>query len=179
MLDHDTDAYYKISSAFVDGRPSGNLTRDHILDNVTTYWLTCDRSLGGPLVLGGRTSRGCRCGDREGPSACVGPGRIHHVPRRDLADPAQLGRAGLPDPRLFQRGRQGRPLRRLGRAGPYRNRDPRRVPTAALGESTAQNAEVDMSAAARVDANRPGARGSWRSFPGGPAVRRRCDPGSG
>ena len=40
MLDHDTDAYYKISSAFVDGKPSGNLTRDHILDNVTTYWLT-------------------------------------------------------------------------------------------------------------------------------------------
>jgi pimeloyl-ACP methyl ester carboxylesterase len=40
MLDHDTDSYYKISSAFVDGKPSGNLTRDHILDNVTLYWLT-------------------------------------------------------------------------------------------------------------------------------------------
>ena len=40
MLDHDTDAYYKISRAFVDGQPSGNLTRDHILDNITTYWLT-------------------------------------------------------------------------------------------------------------------------------------------
>jgi pimeloyl-ACP methyl ester carboxylesterase len=40
MLDHDTDAYYKISSAFVDDKPSGNLTRDHILDNITTYWLT-------------------------------------------------------------------------------------------------------------------------------------------
>jgi len=40
MLDHDTDAYYKISGAFVDGQPSGNLTRDHILDNVTLYWLT-------------------------------------------------------------------------------------------------------------------------------------------
>jgi pimeloyl-ACP methyl ester carboxylesterase len=40
MLDHDTDAYYKISRAFVDGEPSGNLTRDHILDNITLYWLT-------------------------------------------------------------------------------------------------------------------------------------------
>jgi pimeloyl-ACP methyl ester carboxylesterase len=40
MIDHDTDAYYKISRAFVDGQPSGNLTRDHILDNVTLYWLT-------------------------------------------------------------------------------------------------------------------------------------------
>jgi pimeloyl-ACP methyl ester carboxylesterase len=40
MIDHDTDAYYKISRAFLDGQPSGNLTRDHILDNVTLYWLT-------------------------------------------------------------------------------------------------------------------------------------------
>jgi pimeloyl-ACP methyl ester carboxylesterase len=40
MLDHDTDAYYKMSRAFVDGQPSGGLTRDHILDNITVYWLT-------------------------------------------------------------------------------------------------------------------------------------------
>jgi pimeloyl-ACP methyl ester carboxylesterase len=40
MLDHDTDSYYKISHAFVDGEPAGNLTRDHILDNITLYWLT-------------------------------------------------------------------------------------------------------------------------------------------
>jgi pimeloyl-ACP methyl ester carboxylesterase len=40
MLDHDTDSYYKIARAFVDGQPTGNLTRDHVLDNITTYWLT-------------------------------------------------------------------------------------------------------------------------------------------
>jgi pimeloyl-ACP methyl ester carboxylesterase len=40
MLDHDTDSYYKIFHAFVDGQPAGNLTRDHILDNITVYWLT-------------------------------------------------------------------------------------------------------------------------------------------
>jgi pimeloyl-ACP methyl ester carboxylesterase len=40
MLDHDTDSYYKIASAFVDGQPVGNLTPDHILDNITLYWLT-------------------------------------------------------------------------------------------------------------------------------------------
>jgi pimeloyl-ACP methyl ester carboxylesterase len=40
MLDHDTDSYYKISHAFVDGQPAGNLTRDHIVDNITVYWLT-------------------------------------------------------------------------------------------------------------------------------------------
>jgi pimeloyl-ACP methyl ester carboxylesterase len=40
MLDHDTDAYYKISRAFTGGQPSGGLTRDHVLDNITMYWLT-------------------------------------------------------------------------------------------------------------------------------------------
>jgi pimeloyl-ACP methyl ester carboxylesterase len=40
MLDHDTDSYGKISRAFVDGEPAGNLTRDNVLDNITLYWLT-------------------------------------------------------------------------------------------------------------------------------------------
>jgi pimeloyl-ACP methyl ester carboxylesterase len=40
LLDHDTDSYYKISHAFVDGEPAGNLTRDEIVDNITLYWLT-------------------------------------------------------------------------------------------------------------------------------------------
>jgi pimeloyl-ACP methyl ester carboxylesterase len=40
MIDHDTDSYQKIARAFVDGQPSGNLTREHILDNITLYWLT-------------------------------------------------------------------------------------------------------------------------------------------
>jgi pimeloyl-ACP methyl ester carboxylesterase len=40
MLDHDADSYEKISQAFLDGQPSGNLTRDHVLDNITLYWLT-------------------------------------------------------------------------------------------------------------------------------------------
>jgi pimeloyl-ACP methyl ester carboxylesterase len=40
LLDHDTDSYYKISRAFLDGQPSGNLTREHLVDNITLYWLT-------------------------------------------------------------------------------------------------------------------------------------------
>jgi pimeloyl-ACP methyl ester carboxylesterase len=40
MLDHDTDGYYKIAGAFVDGKPTGNLTKEHIVDNITLYWLT-------------------------------------------------------------------------------------------------------------------------------------------
>jgi pimeloyl-ACP methyl ester carboxylesterase len=40
LLDHDTDSYYKISHAFLEGEPAGNLIPDHILDNITLYWLT-------------------------------------------------------------------------------------------------------------------------------------------
>ena len=40
MLDHDTDSYYKISRAFLENQPAGNLTPERILDNITLYWLT-------------------------------------------------------------------------------------------------------------------------------------------
>jgi Epoxide hydrolase N terminus len=40
MADHDTDSFYKIARAFVDDQPVGNLTRDHLLDNITLYWLS-------------------------------------------------------------------------------------------------------------------------------------------
>ena len=40
MLDHDTDSYYKMARAFTEDQPTGNLTREHIVDNITLYWLT-------------------------------------------------------------------------------------------------------------------------------------------
>ncbi len=40
LLDHDTDSYYKIARAFVERRPTGSLTRETIVDNITLYWLT-------------------------------------------------------------------------------------------------------------------------------------------
>jgi pimeloyl-ACP methyl ester carboxylesterase len=40
MLDHDADSYEKISRAFLGGEPSGGLTPDSVLDNITLYWLT-------------------------------------------------------------------------------------------------------------------------------------------
>ena len=40
LLDHDTDSYEKITDAFLEGHPAGNLTRDTIVDNITLYWLT-------------------------------------------------------------------------------------------------------------------------------------------
>ena len=115
MIDHDTDAYSKIARAFVDGQPSGNLTpRPHPRQH---HAVLADRHrrLRGPVVLGGLRAR--RPG--RGPAAAAGaddPVRLHDVPGRDLADAAQLGRGELPERHLLQRGRQGRPLRRLGGA---------------------------------------------------------------
>ena len=40
MLDHDADSYAKISRAFLEEKPTGGLTRDNVLDNITLYWLT-------------------------------------------------------------------------------------------------------------------------------------------
>ena len=141
MLDHDTDSYYKISRAFVDGQPVGNLTRDHIVDNITLYWLTGTAAIRRPVVLGGRPSPGRSACERPGSSAGLGSGRLHDVPRRDLGFPAQLGRSGLPRPRLLQRGRQGRTLRRLGRAGAVLIRTPCCLQVTALTGSPAARTE--------------------------------------
>ena len=123
MIDHDTDSYYKIARAFVDGQPSGNLTRDNVLDNITAVLADRHRRLRGPVVLGGL--RAGRAG--RGPpaaAAAADPGRLHDVPRRDLADSAQLGREVVPQRHLLQRGRPGRPLRCVGGAGALLRGDP-------------------------------------------------------
>src|SRR3954463_10985998 len=84
------------------------------------------RRVRGPVVLGGlwggRAGRGPRAA-----SAAEHAGRLHDVPGRDLANPAQLGGEGLSQPQLLQRSREGRPLRRLGGARAVRGGDPRRV----------------------------------------------------
>ena len=131
MIDHDTDAYYKIARAFVDGKPSGNLTRDNVLDNITAYWLT---GTGASAARSYWEAYGpdAPAAGRPASAAAADPGRLHDVPRRDLADSAQLGRGELSEPPLLQRRRQGRPLRRLGGAGALRERDPEHVPVASL-----------------------------------------------
>ena len=131
MIDHDTDSYEKIARAFVDEATLGQShPRTHRRQH---HAVLADRhrGLGGALVLGGRT-RERSCG-RPGSHAGLDSGRLHLVPRGDLADPAQLGRAGIPQrPHLLQRGGQGRSLRRLGGTGALRERASRRVPPAAI-----------------------------------------------
>ena len=145
MLDHDTDAYYKISRAFVDGQPVGQPHPGPHPRQHHAVLADRHRRLGGPVVLGERTSRRPLAAGQAPPHG-LAPGRLHRVPRRDLPGPAQLGREGLPHPHLLQRGRPGRPLRRLGGARAVRGRDAGGVRLAAL-----IGAPRDRRAAGRLD----------------------------
>ena len=127
MLDHDTDSYDKISRAFVDGEPvgqphPGRRPRQH-------HAVLADGHR--------RLRRPARTGRPDAPQP-LRPARLRRRSRFRSASPtfpgelfgcpAQLGRGGLPRPRLLQRGRQGRPLRRLGGAGALLDRGARGVP---------------------------------------------------
>ena len=116
MLDHDTDSYTKISTAFVDGEPVGNLTRDTILDNITLYWLT--GTAASAARSSGRDARALAAWLASGqpPPAVSVPVGFTTFPGEIWATPRSSAPGGLPRPRLLQLGRQGRALRRLGRA---------------------------------------------------------------
>ena len=101
--------------AFVDGAPGGQPHAGQHPRQHHAVLADGHRRLGGAGLLGGRTSTSSR--GWPGSSGGLGPGGLHHVPRRGLPSTAQLGGEGLPRSRLLQRGRQGRPLRRLGGAG--------------------------------------------------------------
>jgi pimeloyl-ACP methyl ester carboxylesterase len=86
MLDHDTDSYEKISRAFLSGQPSGNLTRDHILDNITLYWLTNTAATAARLYW--ETGRSATAAFKHPPphvslpvAFTVFPGEIFRAPR--------------------------------------------------------------------------------------------------
>jgi pimeloyl-ACP methyl ester carboxylesterase len=86
MLDHDTDSYYKIAHAFVDGEPTGGLTRNHVLDNVTLYWLTATgASAARSYWEGGRAAAAAAGQTPPAVSIPVGfttfPGEIFRAPR--------------------------------------------------------------------------------------------------
>jgi pimeloyl-ACP methyl ester carboxylesterase len=88
MLDHDTDSYYMISRAFLDGQPSGNLTREHIVDNITLYWLTGTGASAARWYWEfGRAQAAARAGGQAPPAVSVPvgfttfPGEIWAAPR--------------------------------------------------------------------------------------------------
>ena len=89
MLDHDTNSYYKISRAFLDGQPSGHLTRDRILDNITLYWLTgTGASAARSYWEGGGATASAAAAGQAAPDALLPvafttfPGEIFRAPRR-------------------------------------------------------------------------------------------------
>ena len=86
MLDHDTDSYGKISRAFAGGPPSGSLTRDSILDNITLYWLTNTATPAARMYWEGARSTAAAAGHRPPevslPAAfTVFPDEIFQAPR--------------------------------------------------------------------------------------------------
>ena len=115
LLDHDTDSYYKISRAFVDGEPVGSLTRESIVDNITLYWLTGTAASAARSYWEDARALAAAVASGQPPPAVSVPVGFTTFPGEIWATP-RLGRGGLPRPRLLQRGRQGRPLRRLGGA---------------------------------------------------------------
>jgi pimeloyl-ACP methyl ester carboxylesterase len=88
MLDHDPDSYEKISRAFLDGQPSGGLTRERIVDNMTLYWLTNTATSSARLywetrqVVQAATASGQKPPELSLPVAfTVFPGEIFQAPR--------------------------------------------------------------------------------------------------
>jgi pimeloyl-ACP methyl ester carboxylesterase len=88
MLDHDADSYEKISRAFLDGHPSGGLTRESVVDNITLYWLTNTATSSARLYWEtGRTATAAAASGQKPPelSLPVGftvfPDEIYRAPR--------------------------------------------------------------------------------------------------
>ena len=116
ILDHDADSYAKISKAFLDGQPTGGLSRDHVLDNITLYWLTNTSTSAARLYWENFQNIMAALASGQKPPDIKRADRVHGLPAGALQGPARLGREGLPQPHVFQRGTEGRPLRRLGGA---------------------------------------------------------------
>ena len=85
MLDHDTDSYYKISRAFLDGQPVGQSHPGPHRRQHHAVLADGHRRLGGPVVLGDRTSR-----------RPVRPGRLLRRSRSRSASPRSPARSSGP-----------------------------------------------------------------------------------
>jgi pimeloyl-ACP methyl ester carboxylesterase len=117
MLDHDTDSYYKISRAFVDGQPAGGLTRERIVDNITLYWLTGTGASAARWYWESGRAQALAAGQAPPPASVpvaftTFPGEIFPAPRSwaeavypDLAYFNEVGRGGhfaaWEEPELF------------------------------------------------------------------------------
>lgn len=90
------------------------------------------RRVGCPFLLGECPGRGSRSGTCS--PACLAPGRLHHLPRRDLPGPTQLGRKSLPRSR-----RELRDLLASHKAGVRHSRPSDSVLATATGKVNARS----------------------------------------
>jgi pimeloyl-ACP methyl ester carboxylesterase len=88
ILDHDTDAYEKISRAFVDGEASGGLTRDSVLDNISLYWVTSTGASAARIYWESQRAAAAAAAAGQAPpdtslpvAVTVFPGEIFRAPR--------------------------------------------------------------------------------------------------
>ena len=88
IIDHDTDAHAKIARAFVDGDPSGGLTRDNVLDNMTLYWVTRTGASAARIYWEGQRAAAAAAAAGQRPpevtlpvAFTVFPGEIYRAPR--------------------------------------------------------------------------------------------------
>ena len=120
MLDHDTDSYYKISHAFVDGQPHGRPdARAHPRQH---HAVLADqhRRLGGAVVLGERTQRRrCAAGQRLLRAVTL-PVGFTTFPDEIFQAPRSWVEQVYPNLIYFHEAERGWPLRRLGRAAALR-----------------------------------------------------------
>jgi len=86
MLDHDPDSYDKIARAFLDGQPTGGLTRESVVDNMALYWLTNTAASSARLYW--EAAQAAVAAARQPPAAMalpaavsVFPGEIYRAPR--------------------------------------------------------------------------------------------------
>ncbi len=120
LLDHDTDSYYKISRAFVDGEPVGNLTRDTIVDNITLYWLTGTAASAARSYWEDGRALAAALASGQAPPAVSVPVGFTTFPGEIWAAPRSWVETVYPGLAYFNEVDRGRPLRRLGRAGTLR-----------------------------------------------------------
>ena len=79
----------------------GNLTRDNIVDNITLYWLTGTGASAARSYWEDGRALAAALASGQAPPAVIGPGRLHDVPRRDLAAPRSWVETVYPDVAYF------------------------------------------------------------------------------
>jgi pimeloyl-ACP methyl ester carboxylesterase len=107
MFDHDTDSYYKMSHAFVDKQPTGGLTRESVVDNITLYWLTgTGASAARWYWETGRAQAAARATGQAPPPVTV-PVGFTTFPGEIFAAPRSWVEAVYPEPAYFHEADKG------------------------------------------------------------------------